>query len=850
VLSETLKQSTLTRPGITAGYVETWLHLKPQGTLRRSIVAGIMVGLFGVAGCFAEGLATTAGMKGTRVTGVWLAADALADGALEKWKGAQPIQGKIEKPPGKQTPENAPRIYVGLTRDSKKLAILVVTKDPCVCGERRAEGVVGDCVRVVVETGTTEKRSNAAFTLVPQNPYSASVLIAEPEEWKTRADATSVPVVGGMAYELALDVDSLLRGCVEDSHAPGEGATNRVQAGTINVREVRVGDWRYPVLLDGVQDEVWKEWWTSCGLEIPLEGVEPAGTKLPAQKLAAIYGDFPSVDDLEKGMQTMDGEKLAGLVWWLGYNGNQFGEEILRKLLAHPFPMVREAALDWLAPPEGDTAGRRLALEIGYSGLDEATPQALVALNEIQRATGQTRQDALLKLLRHPEPMVVISAAGAMVETGNEEDLKALRATLEDRGHGKDLREPELRALCSSWNEMDFRLHPGTPAESPPMRRVERRNVDLPRFMPVDNNTVYEADGLLRQWPEAGPRLIWQAEIGEGYSSVAEVGGRAYTMGLNEDKPTAWCFESESGKELWHRALGQEKPDYLGCSPVVDGKRVFFSTSKTVVCLNASDGAVLWEDNRNFQGSQFSVPLVEGDLLLVPGDTLTAVDKKTGKVVWRVKGKGASPASPALQTAAGVTQIVMGVGSGVSSEVIGVNIADGQVLWRRGFRSGDGLCSSPVVEGARVLLNYIDGQKSHLTALLMYAPTNRELGRLKPLAVYDVDTQGNYANTMALWDGALFGYGSGGLASVEAGTGRTLWKAPGQWQDHLQLIIADGLLFVINDEDLVLMEVNRKGEVASRFKLPVMPSLQQPVLANGRLYIRGQKMILCYNVKR
>jgi outer membrane protein assembly factor BamB len=156
------------------------------------------------------------------------------------------------------------------------------------------------------------------------------------------------------------------------------------------------------------------------------------------------------------------------------------------------------------------------------------------------------------------------------------------------------------------------------------------------------------------------------------------------------------------------------------------------------------------------------------------------------------------------------------------------------------------LCSSPIVDGSRVILTCGEPGNEMLLALQMLVTNNR----VRPMPAYKRrDSQANYANTLALWDGTVFGYGGGGLECTDAASGKTLWRDKGSWKNDLQLIVADGLLFVQTGDELVLLEADKSAcKELARFRPPTQLSLQQPSLANGRLYLRGETEVLCFQV--
>lgn len=109
---------------------------------------------------------------------------------------------------------------------------------------------------------------------------------------------------------------------------------------------------------------------------------------------------------------------------------------------------------------------------------------------------------------------------------------------------------------------------------------AEARNTDLVRFLPNDGNSVFSAAGLLRKWPEGGPKELWRVEVGWGKTAVIEAGGRAFTGTQTDKKQWALCLHPLTGETLWKKLLVDSENRHFVqgpvTSPVVDGDRVYF----------------------------------------------------------------------------------------------------------------------------------------------------------------------------------------------------------------------------------------------------------------------------------
>ena len=181
---------------------------------------------------------------------------------------------------------------------------------------------------------------------------------------------------------------------------------------------------------------------------------------------------------------------------------------------------------------------------------------------------------------------------------------------------------------------------------------------EWPQWRGPNRDGVARETGLLAKWPEAGPPLAWKAKgLGGGFSSVSISGGRIYTMGDRQGSQEVVALGLTDGKIAWTAKVGPAWDDEYGGprgTPAVDGDRVYaLGTEGDLVCLHSATGKEVWRKNlsRDFGGRVMSSwkwaesPLVDGDRLIVtpgvPKAMLVALDKKTGKEIWRAAAPGA-----------------------------------------------------------------------------------------------------------------------------------------------------------------------------------------------------------------
>ena len=252
------------------------------------------------------------------------------------------------------------------------------------------------------------------------------------------------------------------------------------------------------------------------------------------------------------------------------------------------------------------------------------------------------------------------------------------------------------------------------PADAAPAKARASANADWTQYGGPRRDNRATDTGLLESWPDDGPALIGSAKnLGLGYSSVSFAPGVVLTMGSRGDDEYVICLDADSLEEKWSTRIGKTRPDGMGAgprgTPTVDGDRVYaLGANGDLACLALADGKPKWGGNilqvfgaTNIVWGISESPLVDGDRLVVtPGGkegTMVALDKRTGKPLWRAVVPGAPQtgySSIVVVETGGVRQYVNFVHTGV----VGVRAADGRVLWgNEASANGTANCSSPVI---------------------------------------------------------------------------------------------------------------------------------------------------------
>lgn len=290
-------------------------------------------------------------------------------------------------------------------------------------------------------------------------------------------------------------------------------------------------------------------------------------------------------------------------------------------------------------------------------------------------------------------------------------------------------------------------------------------------------------------------------------------------------------------------------------TPTVDGERVYTEGGLgDLSCLDAATGRTLWYMNlQTHSGGRpgwgyCESPLVEKNTLIVTpggkGGTLLALDKSTGNPVWQSSGitEGAHYASPVVAEIGGVRQIVQFA----SRNVFGVTADGGKFLWSyNGANNDTANCATPIVADDHVFASSSYGKGGGL------AKISTDGQKQSAEQVYFEGKMANHHGGIVKVGGHMYGFGSGGLICMEFLTGDIAWQNRSVGKGSL--VVADNMLFLLGENhEVALAEVNPEKYVEhGRFKIPShgKPSWAHPVVVGGRLYIRDQKSLTCYDVR-
>jgi outer membrane protein assembly factor BamB len=403
------------------------------------------------------------------------------------------------------------------------------------------------------------------------------------------------------------------------------------------------------------------------------------------------------------------------------------------------------------------------------------------------------------------------------------------------------------------------------------------RGADWPQWRGPNRDGRSSDTGLLSTWGPSGPPLAWKATgLGVGFSSVAVTGGRIYTMGDRNGVQTLMALDQANGKQIWSARVGPSWDDEMGGprgTPTVDGELTYaIGTEGDLVCVETATGRERWRKSlpRDFGGRMMSMwkfsesPLVDGDrLVFTPGGSgayLVAVDKKTGREVWRTP---APPLGPRGREGAGYSSIMISNGAGVKQYVqltgrglVGVRAEDGKLLWGYNRVANDvANIPTPIIKDDLVFASTGYQAGSVLLKLV------RSAQGVDAQEVYFLEArtlQNHHGGLVLVGDHVYGGHGHnrGFPIAVELASGKVAWGGDirNTGTGSAAVVYADGhLYFRYQNGVVILIEATPAGyREKGSFTIPDVnnPSWPAPVVLGGRLYLREQDTLYAYDVRR
>jgi len=374
------------------------------------------------------------------------------------------------------------------------------------------------------------------------------------------------------------------------------------------------------------------------------------------------------------------------------------------------------------------------------------------------------------------------------------------------------------------------------------------------------------------QW-SGNPKVVWRTPTNTGFSSFAVSGGKVFTQVVREitGSPREVCLalDEATGSELWianlARGEGYSGGDTAGggdgprSTPTVSAGKVYLLTPDLVVhCLDANTGRSIWKRDlmkqhhgRDIGWHSAASVAIDGILVFVggggPGESLLALNKNTGEVVWKTGDEKITHSTPVVTTVHDQRQVIFFMQSGLVS----VAAKTGKLLWKFPFRFSVSTAISPVVFGDIVYLSAgygvgsaacrISKQGDRFTVTKLWFSPGDE-----PVA--------SHWSTPVCKDGYLYGmfgfkkFKTGPMKCVELATGKVVWSQPGFGQGNV-ILVGNRLVALAEDGNLVIVEAtpNAYKEI-SRTRAFQDKCWSTPAFADGKIYVRSISQGMSFDV--
>lgn len=375
---------------------------------------------------------------------------------------------------------------------------------------------------------------------------------------------------------------------------------------------------------------------------------------------------------------------------------------------------------------------------------------------------------------------------------------------------------------------------------------------DWPNFRGPNHDGISTETGLKTASSEP-LRMVWDREIGSGFSSFAAVGDRIFTAGTANNRQVIYCLNAATGAELWQHDLEPEYKEASGgdgprATPTIDDNRLYFLGAKgTLVCLHAQTGKLIWKhkfSNEPQWGYSGSV-LIERNLAVASAGesdgALVAFDKRTGTPVWKTGDDPVGYATPYPFTLEG-TRYITGF-TGVSAMI--VEAATGRLVWRVPWKTDWNVnAAAPIFHDGHLFLSsgYTTG-----CALLSLRKSGDvieadEVWRSRVLI--------NKFQSCLLHEGHLYASDQKALVCVDFATGKELWRR--HRVKHGTLLLAD--------KNLILFTQQGRLQIAPISPEAFSPTLDAellsgrcwtvPTLHRQLLYVRNLTRVACFDLRQ
>lgn len=384
------------------------------------------------------------------------------------------------------------------------------------------------------------------------------------------------------------------------------------------------------------------------------------------------------------------------------------------------------------------------------------------------------------------------------------------------------------------------------------------RAQDWPQWRGANRDGKSDALVAPATWP-TNLTQKWKVTVGIGDATPALVGGNLYVFARQDANEVLLCLDAATGQNKWQEAY---PADYIVTGPparhpgtrsspvVAEGKVCTLGVGGILSCFDAATGALVWRKKsvEDYQGvpykadSSMSPIVADGRCIVQVGKAtngaVMAFDLASGAPKWKWDGDGPTESSPVLLTAGGKKQLV----TFTVKFLLGLDLADGKLLWKVPFAANQGNHTTPIVDGDKVIYT---GQSKGVSEVKIEAQGEGFVAT----PVWSITQFGSHFSTPVLKDGLLYGC-SDRLFCLDAGTGAGLWDQTMNLGQSASLVDAGPVILALGvNGELVVFKPGKTYTQLARIQAASSETWAHPVVAGNKIFIKDNDSVGLWTIE-